>query len=135
MKGSSRLVDPLATNILSLVSGIQVAGGVGFLMVLYLLESPRVLSLIAVIVAGLLFLAASVLSSLVVWDLMDIRRQGDLARFTLLSPEEVMVGELKKDVPLFCIRIPRRSRILSILAADLVTTLLGVVLGVGSTLF
>lgn len=130
MKSDGFATSVTATNLLSFFSGIQSAVGLALLTTLLSIDILSSTGVTMLVVSALLFLAAGVLSVLLLWTMSAIRRKGDLARFTLLTPEEVMQAELDEMTRILGISVRRRNILSILLGLDCSLTLAGAFFGV-----
>jgi len=130
MKSDGFATSVTATNLLSFFSGIQSAVGLALLTTLLSIDTLSSTGVKMLVVSALLFLAAGVLSVLLLWTLSAIRRKGDLARFTILTPEEVMGVELDEKTRFLGLWFRRKDLLSTVLGLDCLLTLGGVFFGV-----
>lgn len=134
MKRSGFATSMMAAHLLSFISGMQAAVGLALFTTLLTIENMSSLGVSLLVVSAFLFLLAGTFSVILLWTMSAVRRKGDLARFTLLTPEEVMEAELSERVWFFGLRPRRRHALSIVLAVDGLLTVAGMFLGVGSKL-
>ena len=134
MKRSEFAISVTTTNVLSFISGMQATVGLALLTTLLAIEKISVLSMSLLILSAFLFLLAGILSVILLWKMSAIRRKGDFARFTLLTPKEVMETELNETVWFFGLQPQLKVVLFIALIVDGLLTLVAIFLGVGSRL-